>query len=135
MIGAQTTAKSGLPLAIAFCCEAWRGVNPRVRPADDPERIECVSITVLTVDGRARAVFYDLRRKTDDTLVMVKRCEASNQSNDTTLVCNLLRYVFDGARDLVTNQAPPDELKAAIAAVRLGTIAINHGGSEEDDDG
>ncbi len=97
----------GLIVAITFHCEAWAVLSSLdqldERPSTHPGRVETILFSAMSFDGRAVATMFDLRRRADQTLLLVPLREfapeiiaPSSSRNGTITDAPLLRAFFMG---------------------------------------
>jgi len=124
-LGASLVEQGLLPLAIVFSSEAWMSVvkaedddgnpiTPEItgRPSEDPNRIEIHAVTGMTSQRRSVVAFHEMRRKTDNTIVLVEYGKDNLVvSNGSTGESRLLHSFFAGTKDAVMRRMLQSLLK------------------------
>jgi len=102
---ASVVTPDALPCLAIHMTEAWMvlaalGEDITCRPSKSPKRVECVVISAMAIDGRSAGAIYELRRRSDQTLVLVERNAVPRTvapaDGETALRSNLLAALFDG---------------------------------------
>lgn len=99
-----------LPVAIVFVCEGWtvrlspeeakrrreEGFDKFPLPSQDPNRVEILSITGETLDGRMATAFFDIKRDIDNQIILVENTPPTF-AKEGDCEAPLLDRFFDGA--------------------------------------
>lgn len=99
----------GMAVGIVYHCEAWMVLGETdVAPSKHPERVECVTVSGLTIDGRVCGVLYELRRRHGSHLVLVQNntlpaaMEVTGIESDTGMRPLMLVPFFQGVLEATT---------------------------------
>lgn len=106
-IAMQMVEKHFIPVAIVFGSEAWMSVSkdgkmPTVMPSEDPERFEVFIVQGMTMTRRHVKSIHEMRRKDDETFILVEHGKDNLVVEDGKDVeANLMAAFFIGVKDAV----------------------------------
>lgn len=128
-----------MPLALTMVTEAWVATQApdckeQVMPRDNPDRVEAAIILLMTFDGRTALRGYELRRRTDETVVLIPKpmlkYEVKNHETDVACTAPLLKEFFMGYAMAKLDEPAPE----CYADVNINVHEVNQPNAPEEDE-
>jgi hypothetical protein len=141
VMGRQFAQREGsvMPLALTLVTEAWVAsqapdAKEYVMPRDNPDRVEAAIITMMTFDGRTALRGYALRRRTDETVVLIPKpmmkYEIKEYQENVACTAPLLKEFFMGYALAKLGEPVPE----CYADVNIDVHEVKQPDATEEDD-